>query len=82
MLPVNLAAGLERHLQKVKVQHEEDLEARLGCVYLPEALARKYPSAAREWRGNGFFPPPACRSIRAAGNAGGIMWMRTCCRWR
>jgi integron integrase len=56
MLPVNLAAGLERHLRKVKVQHEEDLEARLGCVYLPEALARKYPNAAREWAWQWFFP--------------------------
>ncbi len=27
MLPVNLAKPLERHLQKVKAQHEEDLEA-------------------------------------------------------
>src|SRR5213595_2932626 len=27
MLPINLAQPLERHMQKVKVQHEEDLEA-------------------------------------------------------
>ena len=40
MLPVNLAKALERHLQKVKAQHEQDLEDGFGCVYLPEALAR------------------------------------------
>jgi site-specific recombinase XerD len=50
MLPVNLAAGLQRHLQKVKAQHEQDSVESLGEVWLPDALARKYPSAAREWR--------------------------------
>src|SRR5882762_4826172 len=49
MLPVNLAAPLERHLAKVKAQHEQDLEDGFGEVYLPDALERKYPNAAREW---------------------------------
>jgi integron integrase len=49
MLPVNLAQALERHLQKVKAQHDEDLEAGLGSVYLPTALQKKYPNAAKEW---------------------------------
>src|SRR5438270_12884647 len=35
MLPVNLAKPLERHLQKVKAQHEQDLEDGFGSVYLP-----------------------------------------------
>jgi integron integrase len=56
MLPVNLAQGLERHLQKVKALHEEDLEAGLGVVYLPVALARKYPNAEREWSWQYIFP--------------------------
>jgi len=56
MLPVNLAQGLERHLQKVKALHEEDLEAGLGAVYLPVALARKYPNAEREWSWQYIFP--------------------------
>jgi integron integrase len=56
MLPVNLAAGLNRHLQKVKAQHEEDLESGLGIVYLQEALARKYPNAAKEWAWQYVFP--------------------------
>src|SRR5262249_739897 len=38
MLPVNLAKPLERHLQKVKAQHEEDLEAGFGSVFLPDAI--------------------------------------------
>jgi integron integrase len=49
MLPVNLAAGLQRHLQKIKAQHEQDLIEGFGKVHLPHALARKYPNAAKEW---------------------------------
>ena len=56
MLPVNLAAGLERHLHKVKALHEEDLEEGFGGVYLPDALARKYPNAAKEWAWQWVFP--------------------------
>ena len=56
MLPVNLAAPLERHLAKVKAQHEQDLEDGFGEVYLPDALARKYKSAARSWAWQFVFP--------------------------
>jgi len=56
MLPTNLATALERHLIKVKVQHEEDVEAGYGQVYLPYALARKYPNAAAEWCWQYVFP--------------------------
>ena len=58
MLPINLAQGLERHLQKVKVQHDEDVEAGLGSVYLPTAIERKYPNAEREWSWQYIFPSP------------------------
>jgi integron integrase len=56
MLPVNLAAQLERHLAKIKAQHEQDLEDGFGEVYLPDALARKYKSAARSWAWQFVFP--------------------------
>jgi integron integrase len=56
MLPVNVAESLERHLRKVKAQHEEDLEAGYGSVYLPYALERKYPNASREWVWQFVFP--------------------------
>ena len=56
MLPVNLAQPLERHFQKVKALHEEDLEAGLGTVHLPTALERKFPSAAKEWIWQYVFP--------------------------
>jgi integron integrase len=56
MLPVNLAKPLERHLQRVKAQHEEDLEAGCGSVFLPDAIARKNPAAAKEWAWQYVFP--------------------------
>jgi integron integrase len=56
MLPVNLAAGLQRHLQKVKAQHEQDIDDGFGHVHLPDALTRKFPSAAREWGWQYVFP--------------------------
>ena len=56
MLPVNLAKSLERHLQKVHLQHEEDLECGFGQVYLPNALAKKFRNAAAEWPWQYVFP--------------------------
>jgi integron integrase len=56
MLPLNLAASLQRHLAKVKAQHEQDLEDGFGEVYLPTALERKYRSACREWAWQFAFP--------------------------
>jgi integron integrase len=56
MLAVNLAKPLERHLKKVQAQHEEDLEAGFGSVFLPNAIARKYPRAAKEWAWQYVFP--------------------------
>jgi integron integrase len=56
MLPVNLAVPLRRHLQKVKVQHEQDIRDGFGRVHLPFALARKFPNADREWMWQYIFP--------------------------
>ncbi len=56
MLPVSLAVPLERHLAKVKAQHEQDLADGFGRVYLPYALARKFPNADREWCWQYVFP--------------------------
>ena len=49
MLPTNLAQALQRHLLKRRSEHEQDLADGFGNVYLPHALARKYPNAAKQW---------------------------------
>jgi integron integrase len=56
MLPLNLAEPLQRHVQKVRLQYEEDMEHGFAGVYMPEALARKYPSAEKEWVWQWVFP--------------------------
>ena len=49
MLPAALHEPLQERQRHVRQQHEEDLRAGLGQAPLPDALARKYPNAAREW---------------------------------
>jgi integrase len=49
MLPGALTTPLKTHLEKVKALYEQDLREGFGEVYLPFALARKYPAAGREW---------------------------------
>src|SRR5690606_22870075 len=44
-----LIIPLRRHLQFVRQVHARDLAAGFGDVYLPHALARKYPTAGRRW---------------------------------
>jgi integron integrase len=62
VLPSSLKATLQDHLAKVKLRHEQDLKEGYGQVYLPFALARKYPTADREWCWQWMFPS-AKRSI-------------------
>ncbi len=57
-LAESLIPDLRRHLRHVKLLHEDDLAAGLGSVYLPYALAKKYPNAAREWVWQYIFPSP------------------------
>jgi integron integrase len=56
MLPERLIEPLHLQLDKAKTLHAEDLEQGFGGVYLPYALARKYPNAAREWGWQYLFP--------------------------
>jgi len=47
---------LRAHLAWVRTLHEKDVAAGLGAVFLPDALARKYPNAATEWGWQYVFP--------------------------
>ncbi len=62
VLAENLILPLKAHLEKVKALHERDLAAGFGEVYLPNALAVKYPNAAKAW-GWQFAFPSAVRSV-------------------
>ena len=56
MLPGQLKPVLLEHLEGVRIVHTQDLKNCLGEVYLPFALERKYPNAAREWSWQYVFP--------------------------
>jgi integron integrase len=56
VLPALLVERLRSHLAVVRSRHADDLDAGAGCVALPEALARKYPNASREWIWQWIFP--------------------------
>ncbi len=56
MLPEALAESLVSHLAVVKAQHADDLAHGLGNVWLPDALARKYPGAVTSWGWQYVFP--------------------------
>ena len=58
VLPENLIAPLQAQLQKARVLHEKDLAAGFGRVYLPHALAVKYPQADQSWAWQWVFPSP------------------------
>ena len=47
---------LSEQLARVRLLHEQDLREGCGAVYLPYALERKYPNAAKEWPWQYVFP--------------------------
>ncbi len=54
--PESIIPLLENHLAKVKIVHEQDIAQGHGAVYLPYALARKYPKAEKEFNWQYVFP--------------------------
>ncbi len=56
VLPDSLIPLLQTHLKTVQALHQRDLRDGFGKVYLPYALARKYPGAPGEWAWQYVFP--------------------------
>lgn len=56
MLPQALVPALESHLQRRRALFDDDLRAGKASVYLPHALAQKYPNAPTEWGWQYVFP--------------------------
>jgi integron integrase len=55
-LASTLVDPLKGQLTRVRLLHDQDLADGCGCVALPDALARKYPNAGREWGWQWMFP--------------------------
>ena len=56
LLPNSLHDQLKRQVDFVLIQHQRDISDGYGSVYLPYALARKYPNASREPGWQYLFP--------------------------
>lgn len=56
VLPENLILPLCQQLERARARHLEDLAVGHGKVWLPDALAAKYPNAARAWGWQWVFP--------------------------
>lgn len=55
-LPQTLVVALHDQMAVARLLHATDLATGFGAVYLPHALGRKYPNAAREWGWQYVFP--------------------------
>ena len=70
LLPSACRDRLRIHLDRVRDLHNQDSAEGFGRVYLPNALERKYPKAAADWRWQYVFPAgsrgvdPRTNSIR------------------
>ena len=58
MLPAAAKESLRVHLASVREVHRGDCAEGRGSVLLPDALARKYPNASRDWGWQYVFPAP------------------------
>ena len=56
MLPQSLVVLLQKHLQQRRGLFGDDRLAGKGSVYMPDALARKYPGSPAEWGWQYVFP--------------------------
>jgi len=70
MLPASLAEPLRLHLAHVKSLHDADLRSHLGETWLPDALAKKYPAASRQWAWQYVFPAPGLSTDPRTGKTG------------
>jgi len=56
MLPQSLVGPLQSHLQQRRTLFDDDRQAGKASVYMPDALARKYPNSPTEWGWQYVFP--------------------------
>ena len=66
VLPENLILPLQEQMARAKVRHDRDLAEGFGAVWLPTALAVKFPAAPRAWGWQWVFAS-ALRSVDPRG---------------
>ena len=56
LLPERLKPALEKHLKHIRGLYDEDRQANVAGVAMPDALERKLPNASKEWAWFWLFP--------------------------
>ena len=56
LLPDSIRDDLQKHMQRVRHMYDKDLSEGKANVWLPGALAKKYPSAPKSWEWQYLFP--------------------------
>lgn len=56
LLAPSLASELKKHLENVHIFFKQDLDNGVANVYLPNALAKKYPHGGKTWEWQYVFP--------------------------
>ena len=67
ILPESLREPLNEQLTKVKFIHTEDLRRGFGEIWMPFALSKKYPNAAKDWKWQYIFPSAKLSPTREDG---------------
>jgi len=70
LLPQIIKDILLDHLKKVKKLHDYDLSQGYGKTFLPDALHKKYPAAARDFIWQFIFPARTIFKDKKSGNEG------------
>lgn len=55
-LPKSISEDLKLKLELVRIQHESDLKAGFGSVFMPDMLAVKYPGSDKQFKWQYVFP--------------------------
>jgi integron integrase len=70
ILPSTAMIPLQNQIERVRALHQRDLEAGVGWVFLPNALARKYPGAPRQLGWQYLFPASRVSTDPRSGRKG------------
>jgi site-specific recombinase XerD len=67
LLPTSMRKVFERHIERVRAQHDRDLANGAGWIELPFSLNRKYPNVGRSWGYQWLFPATRIYKCRETG---------------
>ena len=67
VLPDSLQGDLLEQIERCRITHQRDLERGEGKVFMPDALARKYPSESRKFGWQWLFPSTRARADPRSG---------------